>query len=115
MLRGYARVQAPTERGDATEASLKAASKGTISLAEMGTDMLIAGTPDDCIAGLVGRSTRPGAITILMYTGGDPVGRDDGDVQPRSDAGVRLSVDTAAVGQSYMIQLIRSTKGACSD
>lgn len=72
MLRGYARVQAPTERGDRTEASLKAANKGAISLADMGNDMLIAGTPDDCIAGIQRAIAETGCDQILVSTGGEP-------------------------------------------
>jgi probable F420-dependent oxidoreductase len=72
MLRGYARVQAPADRGDRTEAAMKAARKGTISLSELGTDMLIAGTPDDCIAGLQRAVEETVCEHILVSTGGPP-------------------------------------------
>jgi alkanesulfonate monooxygenase SsuD/methylene tetrahydromethanopterin reductase-like flavin-dependent oxidoreductase (luciferase family) len=72
MLRGYARAQAPAERGDQAEQSLKAANQGTMSLAEMGNDMLIAGTPDDCIAGIRRSIDETGCEHLLLYSGGPP-------------------------------------------
>jgi probable F420-dependent oxidoreductase len=72
MLRGYAKVEAPTDRGDATEHSLKAARRGEISLEELGNDMLIAGTPDDVVAGLRRAVDETGCEHLLVYTGGTP-------------------------------------------
>jgi alkanesulfonate monooxygenase SsuD/methylene tetrahydromethanopterin reductase-like flavin-dependent oxidoreductase (luciferase family) len=72
MLRGYARVEAPADRGDSTEAALRAANRGSMSLAEMGSDVLIAGTPDDCIAGLERAITETGCDHVLIYPGGVP-------------------------------------------
>jgi probable F420-dependent oxidoreductase len=72
MLRGYARVQAPADRGDRTEAALKATRRGALSLAELGNDMLIAGTPDDCITGLRRAVEETACEHILLYTGGAP-------------------------------------------
>jgi probable F420-dependent oxidoreductase len=72
MLRSYAKVAAPTERGDTTESSLKAARRGDISLAELGTDMLIAGTPDDVVAGLERAIAETACEHVLVYTGGMP-------------------------------------------
>jgi probable F420-dependent oxidoreductase len=70
MLRSYAKVQAPVERGDANERSLKAARQGTISVADIGTETLIAGTPDDCIAGLRRAINETQCDHVLIYTGG---------------------------------------------
>ncbi|MGE0383188.1 MAG: LLM class flavin-dependent oxidoreductase [Gammaproteobacteria bacterium] len=75
MLRNYAKVQAPVERGDATEQSLKAANRGAIRLAEMGSDMLVAGTPDDVIAGLRRSIVETGCEHLVIYTGGPPAER----------------------------------------
>jgi probable F420-dependent oxidoreductase len=72
MLRGYAKVAAPTERGDHTESSLKAAHRGDITLAELGSDMLIAGTPDDVIAGLRRAIDETQCDHVLVSTGGMP-------------------------------------------
>jgi alkanesulfonate monooxygenase SsuD/methylene tetrahydromethanopterin reductase-like flavin-dependent oxidoreductase (luciferase family) len=72
MLRGYARTQAPAERGDRAEQSLKAANRGTLSLTEMGNDMLIAGTPEDCIAGIRRAIDDTGCEHLLIYSGGPP-------------------------------------------
>lgn len=72
MLRGYARVEAPTERGDATERSLKAARRGEMSLADMGDDMLIAGTPDDVVRGLRRAIDETACEHLLVYAGGSP-------------------------------------------
>jgi alkanesulfonate monooxygenase SsuD/methylene tetrahydromethanopterin reductase-like flavin-dependent oxidoreductase (luciferase family) len=71
-LRSYARVQAPTDRGDQAEASLKAARKGTISLADLGSDILIAGNPDDCIAGLQRAVEETQCDHVLVDTGEPP-------------------------------------------
>ena len=38
----------------------------------MGNDMLIAGTPDDCIAGIRRAIAETGCETILVSTGGEP-------------------------------------------
>jgi alkanesulfonate monooxygenase SsuD/methylene tetrahydromethanopterin reductase-like flavin-dependent oxidoreductase (luciferase family) len=72
MLRGYAKVEAPAERGDRTEAALKAARRGAISLADLGTDTFIAGSPDDCTAGLRRAIDETGCDHVLVYTGGPP-------------------------------------------
>ena len=58
--------------GDSTESTLRAAERGTMSLAEMGSDMLIAGTPDDCIAGLQRAIAETGCDHVLIYPGGVP-------------------------------------------
>lgn len=72
MLRGYAKVQAPVERGDKTESSLKAANRGAMSLADMGNDMLIAGSPDDVIAGVRRAIDETGCEQLVVCAGGEP-------------------------------------------
>jgi alkanesulfonate monooxygenase SsuD/methylene tetrahydromethanopterin reductase-like flavin-dependent oxidoreductase (luciferase family) len=49
-LRSYARVDAPAERNDATAGKLRGAQSGAMGIGELGTDLFVAGSPDDCIA-----------------------------------------------------------------
>jgi probable F420-dependent oxidoreductase len=72
MLRSYAKVEAPTDRGDATERSLKAARRGDIALADLGNDMFVAGTPDDVIAGIRRSIDETHCDEVLVYTGAMP-------------------------------------------
>ncbi len=72
MLRSYARVEAPSDRGDRTESKLKAANRGEVSLAELGSDMLVAGEPDDVIAGFLRSVAETQCEHIVVCTGGMP-------------------------------------------
>lgn len=72
MLRSYAKVEAPTDRGDDTERALKATRRGDMSLAQMGNDMFVAGTPDDVIAGIRRSVDETLCDEVLVYTGGMP-------------------------------------------
>lgn len=72
MLRGYAKVDAPTERGDRTETSLKAVHRGDVSIEELGNDMFVAGTPDDVIVGLQRSLAETQCDHLVVCTGGLP-------------------------------------------
>lgn len=73
MLRGYRRAGAPGERNDEASQKLRS-SKGAATLAELGNDMFIGGTPDDIIAGLQRCQAMTGCEYMMPTLGGaDPL------------------------------------------
>lgn len=75
MLRGYRKVAAPAETGDAQSDKIRSAARGDASLADLGTDMFVAGTPDDCIQALRRCIDETACEHLLLNFGGsDPDG-----------------------------------------
>ncbi len=70
MLRSYARVEAPAEKGDATAAKLRAAQGGSVGVADIGSDMFVAGTPDDCFKAVRRCISETGCDHLMMSFGG---------------------------------------------
>ncbi len=72
MLRSYRRAGAPGERNDDASNKLRRAA-GRATLAELGNDMFVAGTPDDVIAGIRRCVAMTGCEHFLPTFGGpDP-------------------------------------------
>jgi probable F420-dependent oxidoreductase len=73
MLRGYRRAQAPAETNDAQADRMRAAGRGQASLTDLGDDMFIAGTPEDCIRSIQRCVDETACDHILVSVGGsDP-------------------------------------------
>ena len=72
MLRSYRRAGAPGERDQHASRKLRR-SGGTSTLAELGNDMFVAGTPDDVIAGIRRCADLTGCEHFMPTFGGpDP-------------------------------------------
>ncbi|MGE0881153.1 MAG: LLM class flavin-dependent oxidoreductase [Acidimicrobiia bacterium] len=71
MLRNYVRVQAPAERGDAQADKMRAAGSGKIGIEELGNDVFVAGTPQDCIAA-VRRGVDETQCDVMLLSFGGP-------------------------------------------
>jgi probable F420-dependent oxidoreductase len=75
MLRGYRKVNAPAETGDDQAGRIRSVGRGEGGLAELGDDMFVAGTPDDCVASLQRCIRETGCEHLLISFGGsNPVG-----------------------------------------
>ena len=75
MLRGYRRVNAPAETGDAQADRIRSAGRGTARLADLGDDMFVAGTPEDCVASVQRCRDETQCDHLVVSVGGsDPAG-----------------------------------------
>jgi probable F420-dependent oxidoreductase len=75
MLRQYRKVNAPAETRDAAANRMRSVSRGAGGLADLGNDVFVAGTPEDCVAGVQHCLDQTDCDHFLVSVGGsDPVG-----------------------------------------
>jgi probable F420-dependent oxidoreductase len=70
MLRSYRKVEAPAETDDEQARKMREARRGGAGLADLGNDVFVAGTPQDCVATIQRCVDETACDQILISVGG---------------------------------------------